>query len=107
MGVLLVRRRCLYQGVIARESGRSSIHDHRMGNGVLDALHSRSVTRAELVVALYHHSAAPALVLVSPSSDAALRSSERSSAASTRRLAKSNAADWRSRGRGRSVVISS
>ena len=49
----------------------------------------------------------PAGALVSRSSTLGGRSSERSSAASTRRLAKSNAADWRSRGRGRSISISS
>ena len=37
----------------------------------------------------------------------AARSSERSSVASTRRLTKSKAADWRSRGRGKSTPISS
>src|SRR5579871_731418 len=55
----------------------------------------------------YHHSAAPVLVLASPSAGAAARLSERSSAASTRRLTKSKAADCRSRGRGRSTSMSS
>ena len=59
------------------------------------------------IVCSYHHSSAPALALVWPSSVTAARSSERSRAASTRRLTKSNAADWRSRGRGRSLPISS
>src|SRR5262249_5763556 len=50
----------------------------------------------------HHHSPPPAAARVSPSSVTTARSSERSSAASTRRLTKSKAADWRSRGRGRS-----
>src|SRR5271166_783227 len=55
----------------------------------------------------HHHIPPPAAARVSPSSVTATRSSERSSAASTRRLTKSKAADWRSRGRGRSQPISS
>src|SRR5438034_2351111 len=51
----------------------------------------------------HHHKPPPAAARVSPSSTVgAPRSRERSSAASTRRLTKSKAADCRSRGRGRS-----
>src|SRR5580658_7782109 len=56
---------------------------------------------------LYHHIAAPASALVSPSGAVAGRSREPSSAASPRRLTKSNAADCRSRGRGTSTAMCS
>src|SRR5262249_32364470 len=65
------------------------------------------IFRPLLGVERHHHSPPPAAARVSPSSVTTARSSERSSAASTRRLTKSKAADWRSRGRGRSHAISS
>src|SRR5262249_49861112 len=55
----------------------------------------------------HHQRPPPWVALTSPASVMTARSSERSSAESTRRLTKSKAADWRSRGRGRSQAISS
>src|SRR5882757_3041658 len=53
----------------------------------------------------HHHMASPDIDF--PSLSGTLRSSERSSAVITRRLKLSNAAEWRSRGRARLMVISS
>ena len=72
----------------------------------LDALRESSPRMTDCSDCHHHHTRRRGRTWSRGHRPTGLRSSERSSAASTRRLTKSYAADWRSRGRGRSIAIS-